>query len=329
MKLIPADITGVVGIVPTPATADADKWSSTNTIDRAETAKMIEAVQVRGINIIMTTGTFGECSSLLHDEMLAFTDAIVQTNRRRKPVFIGVTTLNTRETVARGRDILAKFPDVDGLFLGRPMWLPLDDVGIVRYYRDLAEAFSGVPLIAYDNPIAFKGKMSTEVYKQLAKIPELISTKHTGGPALAGDVLAAGEAMRILPIDTAWVEPARQFPDLVTASWSGNVACCPAPIGALAVAIESKDWTRATEISERLEWASSAQFPEGDLAKFMPYSIQIGHGRFKGAGLIDPGPARPPYSEAPDAFVEAGVEAGRRMREVQQQFSLAPELKVA
>ncbi|MHC0054722.1 dihydrodipicolinate synthase family protein [Actibacterium sp. D379-3] len=329
MKIVPADINGVVGIVPTPATPDADKWTSTSTINRAETAKMIQAVQVPGINILMTTGTFGECSSLLEEEVLDFVDVIVQTNQKRKPLFIGVTTLNTRETVARGRAILDKFPDVDGLFLGRPMWLPLDDAGIVQYYRDLAEAFEGVPLIAYDNPMAFKGKMSTDVYRALANIPELVCTKHTGGPALAGDVAAVGDKMRILPIDTAWIEPAQQFPDRVTASWSGNVACCPAPIGALALAIEKRDWTRAKTIAERLSWAASAQFPEGDLAKFMPYSIQIGHGRFKGAGLIDPGPARPPYVDAPEEFVAAGIEAGRRMREVQEEYAQSPELLTA
>ncbi len=42
----------------------------------------------------------------------------------------------------------------------------------------------GVPLVAYDNPSAFKGKMSRDVYRALAEIPEVVASKHVGGPAL-------------------------------------------------------------------------------------------------------------------------------------------------
>jgi dihydrodipicolinate synthase/N-acetylneuraminate lyase len=49
-----------------------------------------------------------------------------------------VTTLNTRDTIARARALVEL--GADGLFLGRPMWMSLDPAGILRYYRDIAEA---------------------------------------------------------------------------------------------------------------------------------------------------------------------------------------------
>lgn len=44
MKITPQDIVGLVGILPTPATPDAGHWSSQNTVDLDESARMTEIV---------------------------------------------------------------------------------------------------------------------------------------------------------------------------------------------------------------------------------------------------------------------------------------------
>lgn len=319
MKITPQDINGILGILPTPATADADQWTSTKTVNLEETAKLVTAVVKASIENLATTGTFGEGMSLLQDEVFDFVDCVLQTSQHKVPLFVGVNTLNTRETVERCRKILGKFP-VDGFLLGRPMWLPMDDQAIVDYYKALAAALPGVALIPYDNPIAFKGKISPAVYRELAKIPEVVAAKHTGGPNLVKDLEAVGNDVTLLPIDLEWCTSAEQHPDQLRAAWSGNVACCPEPIAALSRAIKQRDWTRAKQLSERLGWATAPQFPDGDLVKFMAYSIQIGRGRFLGAGLINPGPARPPYVHVPQALLDGGLEAGRRMKQVQEEY---------
>jgi len=199
MRLSVDDITGVVGIVPTPAMPGADRWDAQNTVNLRETEKMMEAVVSAGIEIVMTTGTFGECATLTWPELRDFVDCVVQTTRKRAPVFAGITTLNTRDTIERGPALVDL--GADGLFVGRPMWLPLDDKGIVRFYRDLAEAMPHVPLVVYDNPLAFKGKISTEAYKHIAAIPETVASKHVGGPSLEGDLLAVGKGLRLLPLE--------------------------------------------------------------------------------------------------------------------------------
>ena len=171
MSLTRADIRGVVGIVPTPATSDAADWRAENTVNTSETETMIEQVIDAGIEFVMSTGTFGECASLTHDEWLTFTTSVARAVRGRVPFFSGVTTLNTRDTISRCRQAVAA--GADGLFVGRPMWLPLDDDGVVRYYRDITEALPGVPIVVYDNPAAFKGKISVEAYLKLADLPEI------------------------------------------------------------------------------------------------------------------------------------------------------------
>ena len=321
MKIHPADVNGMVGIVPTPASPDADRWSTVDSLNLPETEKMVRIVVDAGTDIVLTNGTFGECATLTYDEHLAFTACVAQTIGGRVPFFAGVGTLNTRDTISRGKALLAA--GADGLFVGRPMWLAMTQQQIVAFHRDLAEAMPGVPTIVYDNPFAFKGKIERETYVELGKIAELVAAKHVGGPALDSDVEAVGETLRILPVNDDWLRAARKQPDLVTAAWTGHIACAPAPLVALARAIASRDWAEAERITARCMWAVAPMMAGGDLAGFMNYSIPIGHLRFAAAGLIEPGPTRPPYTSLPDEFRAGATETGRRWAEVQREFVVA------
>ena len=317
MSLTVDDIVGIVGILPTPATPDAERWDAVDTVALPEVEKMTRAAVGAGIEILMTTGTFGEAATLTWPETLALVDCVVQ-NSGRRPVFAGVTTLNTRDTISRAREVVKI--GASGLFVGRPMWLPLDQQQILKYYQDLAAALPGVPLIIYDNPHAFKGKITTETYQQLALIPEVVASKHTGGPSLEGDVIACQRGLRMLPLETDWFPIAQKYPELARASWSGNVACAPSAIAALARTIADRDWTAAKAIHDECNWAVETLFPGGDIRVFMDYSIQLGHARFRTAGVIDPGPTRPPYVGAPEAFVKGGEEVGRRFAQLERKY---------
>lgn len=318
MKVSYAEVRGMLGIVPTPATPDADQWQASHTVNLSETEKMIRLVVDAGIDMVATTGTFGECATLTEPELNDFVACVAETVSGRRPVFAGITTLNTRETIRRGKALIDR--GADGLFIGRPMWLALDDQGIVRFYRDIAEALPGIPLIVYDNPVAFKGKISSEVYAELAKIREVVAAKHTGGPTLAADMRAVGDKIRILPLPGDWQGLAQDMPDRALAAWSGATACAPAVLAALSQAILAHDWPLAQSISERVRWAEQPMFAGGDLAGFMNYSIAVGHLRFQHAGLIDPGPVRPPYMFLPDNYRAGGIETGKRWAALQREF---------
>lgn len=314
MKMTVDDVRGVVGILPTPGTPDADRWDAENTVNLPETEKMVRGVVEAGTDFIMTTGTFGQAATLTYEELRDFVDCVVQTTAGRRPVFAGVTTLNTRDTIARARGIVDL--GVTGVFLGRPMWISMDDHAIVQYYRDIADALPGVPLMIYDNPLAFKGPISGEAYDELAKIPQIIASKHATNPALEPDLVRIGDRIRILPFETQWYKLAKAHPDTALACWSGAVACGPAPVNALSRAILARDWTLAEAIAEKINWALSPQF-SGGMSGFMDYSIQLGRERFTSAGYIDPGPTRPPYTWAPEELKEGSRESGRRWATLQ------------
>lgn len=316
MTLTSDDIRGIAGILPTPATPDADHWSCENSVDLAETESMVERVVAGGVRILLTGGSFGEGATLTAREHAAFTDTIVCTAKGRALLFAGATTLNTRDTIQRGRELVAL--GADGLFLGRPMWMALDQPAILRFYQDVAEALPGVPVVIYDNHLAFKGRIATPTYEALSRIPQMIATKHIGGPSLAEDLVATGSRMRVLPIDAQWPALARRFPEEAVACWTGNTADGTEPLLALASAITARDWERADQIAADMTWAQAPMFPGGKLENFVDYNIPIAHARLEGSGLVRSGPPRPPYLFAPEGHWEGGRETGRRWAELRR-----------
>lgn len=317
--LAAADITGIVGILPTPATADADHWSCTQSVDLDETARMVARIVEGGVRILLTAGSFGEGATLTGAEHEAFTDAVVKSANGRALLFAGATTLNTRDTIARARALVAL--GADGLFLGRPMWMALDAPAIVRFYADVAEALPGVAIIVYDNEFAFKGKIPTPVYAELARIPAIVATKHIGGPSMAQDLRVVEGRMRVLPIDSHWAAFAKAHPDEALACWTGNAADGPEPLVALADAVARRDWALAERIGARMAWAQAPMFPGGKLENFVDYNIPIAHARLEGSGLVRSGPPRPPYLFAPESHMEGGRETGRRWASLRQEFA--------
>ena len=324
MKVSAADITGVLAMLPTPSTPDADRWDCEHSVDLGETARMIKMISGAGLRILVTNGSFGEGATLTAAEQRDFHACIAGTLAGSGLLFAGVTTLNTRDTISRARSLLDA--GADGLFLGRPMWMSLDHGGIVRYYADIAEALPGVPLIVYDNEFAFKAKIATATYAALSRNPSIVAAKHIGGPAIAEDLRAVEGRMRMLPVDARWHDLARLFPDEATACWSGNAADGPEVLHLLAEAIARGDWSLSERICERMAWAQAPMFPGGKLENFVDYNIPIAHARLEGSGRIKSGPPRPPYLHAPDGHIEGGRETGRRWASLFESFGGAAAL---
>lgn len=309
--LFPADrLTGVIGILPTLSTPDAGSWSCNQSVATDEIARLVGLLKAAGIDLLMTGGSFGEGASLMEAEHAVLTETVARALDGSGALFAGATTLNTRETIARGRRLIDC--GATGLFLGRPMWMSLDADAIVDFYTDVAAALPRVPIVVYDNQFAFKAPIPVATYSALATIPEIIATKHIGGPTLAETVEAVGDRMKVLPVDSQWGALARAYPDRVTACWTGNAADGPEPLAALAAAVAARDFDRAEAIGARMAWAQAPMFPGGKIENFVDYNVPIAHARLAGSGLVETGPPRPPYTRAPEAYLEGGRETGRR-----------------
>lgn len=129
--------------------------------------------------------------------------------------------------------------------------------------------------------------------------------------------------MRLLPLETDWYYFARLFPEEVTACWSGNVACGPAPVTHLRDLIRARRWDDCQALTDELEGgALETLYPGGNFAEFLKYSIQIDNAQFQAAGFMRTGgPTRPPYTEVPESYLAGGREAGKNWAALQQRYA--------
>src|SRR5206468_2404258 len=93
------DVQGVMAMMPSFSTKDAGDLTSKNSIDVDNLKTGVDRMINDGIDVITTTGSFGECYNLHWDEYKTLAVAAVDAVKKRVPLFIGATSPNTREFV--------------------------------------------------------------------------------------------------------------------------------------------------------------------------------------------------------------------------------------
>ena len=92
-----------MAMMPAFATDTAADLSATDTVSVERLRAGVERMVRDGANVIATTGSFGECHTLLPAEFRTLAHETAAAVRRRIPLFIGVTSANARETVEKMR----------------------------------------------------------------------------------------------------------------------------------------------------------------------------------------------------------------------------------
>lgn len=307
-------------IMPTPAKAGSEDWRMEDTLDLDETARVVEALIAAGVDAIMSLGTLGEGATLTWEEKKRFMATLVEAARGRVPVFVGTTTLNTRDTI---RETRAAFDlGADGTMLGLPMWCAASVPVAVQFYRDVAAACPDMAICVYANAEAFKFDYPAAFWAQLADIPQVVTAKYLGIGTLQRDITASRRRIRFLPINNDYYAAARMEPEFCTAFWSGGGVCGPAVVTALRDevkrAIETGDWRRAQRLTEATMRSSALFFPPGGFKEFAMYNIGLEKARANAAGWMRAGPCRPPYHLVPEAYLEGARKSGRLWAEIHQ-----------
>jgi dihydrodipicolinate synthase/N-acetylneuraminate lyase len=302
-KISGSDLRGVMAYPPTPALPGAERVDAQNTVDLVETERMIRTLIADGVDAIALNGTLGECASLTLDEWKAFAACVAETAQSINPdfpIFIGATTLNTRDTVARMR-YLADL-GVTGTLLGRPMWGEMVADIMARFYRDVAEAVPELAICVYDNTAAFRGIIPRVVYHTLTDLPQVVAVKYAGGASVGfryhNDMAVTGKAFPLMPIETDWYPAWEMYgEELVGMCWSSTTACGPAPVLALRDALRAGRMDDAKWLTERLRWAHEPFLVGQNFDEFAKYNVPLEKIRVNEAGYIHVGRCRPPYTE--------------------------------
>jgi len=317
----PADLRGVYAIIPTPAKAGADRWDAVDTVDLAETERVVNRLIADGVHGLMVLGTTGECATVTGQEYEAFVDCVLATVGKRTPTFIGTTALGTHEVVRRTR--FAAERGADGVLLGLPMWQPLTIDMAVEYYRGISEAFPRLALMVYGNGRAFRFSFPPEFWRRVVEVaPTLMAAKYSRPKALLEALAAADGRVHFLPHDGGVAKFAELSPATTTACWSTAASMGPEPVLEQMRALLANDTDALRRIATDLAWAREpiAEIT-GDPDLFATYNIQLEKIRIEAAGYCKAGPIRPPYNVMPERYAESARENARRWRQLCQKYA--------
>jgi len=295
------DVQGVMAMMPSFSTDDAGDLKATATvaIDNLQTG--IDRMIKDGIDVITTTGSFGECYNLFWDEFKTIASASVEAAKKRVPLFIGSTSPNAREVVQR----LKFIQDIggDGTLLGVPYYDAQSPDYIVDFYSQIAEMFPKLAILIYHNPVNHKVKIPVSVFPRLVKYSNIIGMKDSHRDTR--------EFVRLMEIIrgkiSVMTNQAQMFPYYRMGSsgcWSIDAWMGPWAVLYLRNLVRARKDHEALQIITEIMSAAGGERPGGNEGATAKLPIEF-------AGYVKPGPARTPIVK----FSESAIERAKKKAE--------------
>jgi 4-hydroxy-tetrahydrodipicolinate synthase len=147
-------------------------------LDLAATARHIEVLIDSGVDGLIMLGSLGENQSLDPDEKRQVMGMAIEVVAGRIPVLSGVAENSTAAAVRYARD-LEKL-GADGLMVLPAMVYKADAREAMTHFRTVARS-CGLPIIVYNNPIAYTVDITPEMFAELADEPSLVAIKESSG----------------------------------------------------------------------------------------------------------------------------------------------------
>jgi len=148
-------------------------------LDEAALRELVRWQVESGIDFLIPCGTTGETPTLSHDEWLRVVDLTIETAAGRVPIMAGATSNNTREAVAKAKEISAR-PGVDCVLTATPYYNKPTQEGVYQHFKAIAEA-SAKPLILYNIAGRTGTNIETSTLLRLAEVPNIAGVKEASG----------------------------------------------------------------------------------------------------------------------------------------------------
>jgi 1-pyrroline-4-hydroxy-2-carboxylate deaminase len=163
-----------IGVYPAVTT----NFYEDETLDLPTFQFNIEAQLKAGVHGIIVCGSLGENGALLFDEKLQLLAAAKETIADRVPLVICLAESNTRTAI----DFAKQSAQIgaDGFMMLPPMRYPSDDRETMHYLNTVADA-TDLPVMLYNNPLAYKTFISISMFKELAHNQHFESMKESTG----------------------------------------------------------------------------------------------------------------------------------------------------
>lgn len=162
------------GVFPAVAT----QMKKDQSLDLEATAVHIEALIDSGVKGIIMLGSLGENTALDPDEKRTVVIAAIEAAAGRVPVLSCVAENSTAAACRYASDI--EKLGADGLMVLPAMVYRADTREAVAHFRTVARS-TGLPIIVYNNPIAYGVDLTPRAFAELAGEANLVALKDSGG----------------------------------------------------------------------------------------------------------------------------------------------------
>jgi 4-hydroxy-tetrahydrodipicolinate synthase len=162
------------GVFPAVTT----KLAQDGKVDLAATQSSIDRLINNGVSGIIVLPMLGENASLLPTERESVIRAAIEVAAGRVPVLSGLAeiTIETAKTHARAYEGFG----AQGLMVFPSLAYKTDPLETVAWYRGVASA-SALPIMIYNNPIAYGVDVTPAILKELAETPQIVCVKEESG----------------------------------------------------------------------------------------------------------------------------------------------------
>lgn len=166
-----SDFRGVLPALTTRLTADQE-------VDHAALAADVEFQISAGVDALIMCGSLGEASSLDRAEKLAIARTALDAAAGRVPVLLTIAEDSTRNGASLAAE--AEQLGIAGLMVLPAMRYLADTREVIAHYRAVAAA-SGLPIIVYNNPLAYGIDITPAALAELADEPKFVAVKESTG----------------------------------------------------------------------------------------------------------------------------------------------------
>ncbi|MBN6042039.1 dihydrodipicolinate synthase family protein [Amycolatopsis sp. 195334CR] len=162
------------GVIPPLCTPLHDDW----TVDTASFRRHIEAQITAGVHGIFVLGSSGEVPFLPDAQRRVVLETAVDQAAGRVPVLAGCIDMTTLRVAEHVRD--AEKAGADAIVVTAPYYTRTHVAEIDRHFRLLAER-TGLPIFAYDIPMAVHNRLDREMVLRLAADGVIAGLKDSSG----------------------------------------------------------------------------------------------------------------------------------------------------
>ncbi len=142
------------------------------------TAQHIEALIASGVEGIIMLGSLGENVTLEPEEKRLVVKTAIEVSNGRVPVLSSISECSTAAASRYARDM--EDLGADGLMVLPAMVYKSDPRETMTHFRTVARS-SGLPIIVYNNPLAYGVDITPEMFEQLSDEKTLVAIKESSG----------------------------------------------------------------------------------------------------------------------------------------------------